>query len=1245
MQSISQDPSYKIMKAPRTPWRVGVCSIIAILCHHARPATANLTVGQNDLARVSVYFEENVGQVDSQIQFLVHCGNAKLLLTGDAVWLGLLSRRPSSDGAGWVRLGLAASNPNAEPEGVNPLPGYVNYFVGNDPACWRTNVPAFGQVKYKSIYPGVDLIYHGNQQQLESDFRVEPGADPSRIALEFGEGEKISIGPEGHLLLEMPAGSVRLCKPVAYQETAGARVYIPAKFSIRSDGRVGFELGDYDHAKTLVIDPVLAYSVILGGSGGPSQGLAIALDTNDNVYLTGSTSAPGFPVAGGLQTSFTGSQDVFITEFASNGSMVFSTFLGGNGAQSGQGIAVDANGNIFVAGYTSSTNFPTQNALQATNGGGYDAFVTKLSPGGKSLIYSTYLGGNGFDAANAIALDTNDSAIVTGYTQSTNFPTANAAQPINGGNGDAFVAKLNSQGASLSYSTYLGGSDSENNNVSTDIDPAANLGDLVAHLGGALAVDIDGNAYLTGWTYSTNFPVFKAFQATNAVSSPGSYSTPFVAKLDTSGNIVFSTYFGGAYSDTSRAISLDFSNNIYFAGSWWGYDLPATNGFTTSFSGSYGFNGVNGATGDGFIAALDHTGTNLIFATYFGGSGDEQINSMAVRPDGAVAVTGWTDSPNLPFSFLPIGKPIQGDSEQGCFKSTSGGNAWTASSSGLAPFPIFTIGVDPFDPANVYVINSGGLFQSTNSGVGWTRINFNVSSPAIVGSSQELLAFDPLRPGLIYAGSYSDVFKTTNGGAAWISTSSGLPAPPQIQALAVDPATPNTLYASTESIGVSGLYQSTNGGNSWFALKTGLGGFTYITALLVDPLNSSNVYAGVTFNPFGSSLIKSTDRGGTWNPVNTLPAFGQGVVAIASDRVNLENIYVLMGGGGSSAALCLTTNGGATWAEPLEATNQNLTAVAVAPPLTPALALTHSGTNASISWPAAFAGYVLQTTPGLSPAQWQNLGQAPQVIGGYNVAALPISSSDGFYRLAYTNSAARQPTFYVGTDRAGSQGLLRSSDGGNTWQAFGLSGQTVNALAVSPGAPSTIYAGLAGSYDAFVATFSPPSPNRFLYFSTYLGGSGADQGNAIIVDSRNAFVAGSSLSPDFPTTSGQNLGPHALDLTKLAQGLTPADAVYFYLAGAFPCPTNHTFILNLTNGVAFASEQVYLNLAPYTESGVLPPGVELGSYNGYYQFGGKPNSTGSLPQTNTYTFTYTEGTTPDGGKCTWTITFNIIVYP
>ncbi len=1060
-----------------------------------------------------ISFEANIGQADPAVEFLAHGRNGNLLLTGNEAWLTLQKSGQGSE-PGVLRLKLPGANPHPQLEGLDLLPGRANYFGGNDPGRWRTNAPTFAKVRYGDVYPGVDLVYYGNQQKLEYDFVVHPGADPNLIALEFAGAEAISLEANGDLLLQLPGDLVRQHRPVVYQEVNGSRKLLVGDYILRPDRQVGFRVADYDRTRPLIIDPVLSYSATFGG-GGLNQALAIALDAQGNVYVTGNTTAADFPIVNAVQAGFLGTQDVFVTKFDTNGAIVYSTFLGGgafghiDAYSSGQGIAVDAEGDAVVTGYTGATNFPTANALQPIHGGGIDAFVTKLNPAGNALLYSTFLGGTGFDAANAIALATNGDAIITGYTQSTNFPTANAAQPAYGGTGDAFVARLGADGGTLTYSTYLGGSGSENNGVSLLVGLPSYV---IAHFGGALAVDFDGNAFVTGWTYSTNFPVLNAFQPTNGTSYYDLFGAAFITKFDPAGSLVYSTYLGGGQGDFGRAIGVDFNDNVYVAGSDggdFGGGLPITNAFQPAFGGGPHI-------GDGFVAAFDATGTNLIYCTYLGGSGDEQINGIAVRPeDGAVVVTGFTDSPDF-----PLVDAVQPTGYQGLFKSTDGASSWNFSNSGLTSGIIYSIEVDPSDASVIYVLAASGyepgVFKSTDGGAHWALMSSGLGYvPAGFNPDGSLLALDPLHPGTLYAGGYGAVFKTTDGAAHWTSGTNGLPATAIVQTVAVDPVTPTTLYLGTSS---KGAFKSTDGGNSWNLITNGLNNMN-VRALLVDPQNPSNVYAGVD-NLFSASLFKSTDGGGNWTVLGGGLPTGP-VVALAAGS---SMIYAMLGDGISSSALEVSADGGGHWSQLLESLGLQFTALAVAAPSAsasmPALGIGLSGNTASFSWPASFAGYALESTPSLNSADWQGVVTSPVVDNGNNVVTIPLSDTQGYFRLRSTGSSPAVPTLFLGTDEASGEGVLKSTDGGNIWYAVGFPGDTINAVAVNPADPATVYAGFAGGRDGFVASLSPDGQ---LYSSTYLGGSGADQGNAIALDFDTAYIAGSTSSSDFPTTAAPSL--------------------------------------------------------------------------------------------------------------------------
>jgi hypothetical protein len=591
--------------------------------------------------RLPLSFEANQGQSDGQVKFLSRGRGYTLFLTSTEAVLSVISpqstqrtRREhsslfsasSASSAVNIRLALIGANPSPQVVGREELPGKSNYFLGNDPAKWRTNVPTYRKVEYREVYPGVSLVYYGNQRQLEYDFVVAPGADPGQIRLGVEGADRVEVDAEGDLVLQATAGGqVRFHKPLVYQEVDGARREVEGSFALRASSlksairnpksEIGFEVAVYDPTCPLVIDPVLVYSTYLGGSG-DDWSWGIAVDSSGNAYVTGPTASRNFPTANALQASNRGSNDAFVTKLNAAGSaLVYSTYLGGSGEDGGSAIAVDSSGNAYVTGLTSSRNFPTANAVQASYGGGmYDAFVTKLNAAGSALVYSTYLGGSDEDGGSGIAVDSSGNAYVTGMTNSSNFPTANALQASNRGSNDAFVTKLNAAGSALVYSTYLGGS-----------------GDEV----GLIAVDSSGNAYVTGETSSGNFPTANALQA----SSGGGRSDAFVTKLNAAGSaLVYSTYLGGSGEEGGSGIAVDSSGNAYVTGYTGSSNFPTANALQASNRGS----------NDAFVTKLNATGSALVYSTYLGGSGSDEGWGIAVDSSGSVYVTGLTDSSNFP---------------------------------------------------------------------------------------------------------------------------------------------------------------------------------------------------------------------------------------------------------------------------------------------------------------------------------------------------------------------------------------------------------------------------------------------------------------------------------------------------------------------------------------------------------------------------------------------------------------------
>lgn len=520
-----------------------------------------------------------------------------------------------------LQMNLIGANRAATVAGQNELEGRVNYLIGSDPAKWRTNVPTFARVRYAEVYPGIDVIYYGNQRRLEYDFVVGPGRDAKTIALEFAGAQKVEMdGATGDLLVHVGGETIRQHAPVAYQEVSGgARKKIESRYALREGGQVGFEVGEYDTSAPLVIDPVLEYSTFLGGSFA-DQARAIAVDSAGNAYVIGVPSSD-FPVANAFQDTFHGILDVFVTKLNAAGSaLVYSTYLGGSGYDFGFGIAVDSAGSAYVTGFTSSTDFPTANAFQGKHASGDDAFVAKLSPTGSALVYSTYLGGSNNDGGIDIAVDSAGNAYVTGFTSSTDFPTANGLQGINGGfeDGDAFVTKFTAAGSALVYSTYLGGDDSD--------------------IGEGIAVDSAGNAYVTGSTLSTNFPTANAFQSTFGGGS-SEVGDAFVTKFNATGStLVYSTYLGGDEGDTGLSIAVDPAGSAYVTGGTGSDDFPTANALQSALVGF----------GDVFVTKLTATGTALVYSTYLGGNSTEAGYSIAVDSAGNAYVAGFTQSTDFP---------------------------------------------------------------------------------------------------------------------------------------------------------------------------------------------------------------------------------------------------------------------------------------------------------------------------------------------------------------------------------------------------------------------------------------------------------------------------------------------------------------------------------------------------------------------------------------------------------------------
>lgn len=643
------------------------------------PFVSDAVKGQISQAygKLPLTFEANRGQTADSVNFLHRARNYTLFLTSNEAVIAFGHDQEESMGerkteqtngtpgqvqartscakpkATVLKMKLLGADSQSQGAGLEELPGKVNYFIGKDRSKWHSNIPTYSKVKYDNCYPGIDLIYYGNQQQLEYDFVVAPGADPDAIRLTFEGAEQMTVDESGDLVLELPAGDVRLRKPFIYQKSAnGAHKEIAGGYVLDGRAQVSFKVAAYDRARPLVIDPVLIYSTYLGG-GGSDIGQSIAVDTSGNAYVTGWTLfSADFPTTSGASdTTPNGLQDVFVSKMNADGStLVYSTYLGGSSTDNGLGIAVDAIGNAYLTGRTLSTNFPTTSgAFDTTMAGG--GFVTKLNADGSALMYSASLdGGQGA----GIAVDTSGNAHVMGYTRNSNFPTTPGAYDTTANTDNNFVTKVNADGSALLYSTHLGAS--------------SPIFSIIFNIKlGGIAVDAAGDIYVTSLTYSNNFP-----------TTPGAFDTTFngtgmwdafIAKLHPAGggssDLVYCTYLGGGRYDRGIGIAVDESGNAYVVGTTESSDFPTTNSaFDTSYNGS----------SDLFVAKVNADGSGLVYSTYLGGGGSdgstyngslsfETGGGIAVDADGNACVTALTTSGDFPTTTGAFDRTFNGNSD------------------------------------------------------------------------------------------------------------------------------------------------------------------------------------------------------------------------------------------------------------------------------------------------------------------------------------------------------------------------------------------------------------------------------------------------------------------------------------------------------------------------------------------------------------------------------------------------------
>ena len=568
--------------------------------------------------QLPVLFIRNQGQLDRTVKYYVKTPAQTLYFTKEGIVFDL-TRHNQAEAAGRqverlvFSLDFLGANKKPAVEGTDKDTAVVNYFNGNDPRMWRTDIPTYGEVVYHDIYPSIDLRLRGEGNALEYDFIVKPGAKPEDITLAYNGVDSLAI-KNGELVAGTAFGYITQDRPYIYQQIGDETMKVAGGFRLGAGNTYGFYATAYDERYPLIIDPTLAYSTYLGGSRF-DQGSGITVDAAGCAYVTGYTGSSDFPTQIPYQGTNAGANDVFVAKLSAAGNnLIYSTYLGGSSGDSGGGIAVDAAGCVYLTGDTNSSDFPTQNPYQGTIASSDDAFAAKLSAAGNSLIYSTYLGGSSTDSGNDITVDAAGCVYICGDTSSNNFPTQNPYQGTLSGGGDAFVTKLTAAGNSLIYSTYLGGNSGE--------------------LGRGIAVDSAGCAYVTGFTTSSNFPTQNPYQGTIAGAGDA-----FVTKLSATGNsLIYSTYLGGSSTDSTAGIAVDAAGCAYVTGHTSSSNFPTKNPYQ----------GTLNVKDDAFVTKFAAAGNSLNYSTYLGGSDLDVAGGIAVDSAGCAYVTGYTLSSNFP---------------------------------------------------------------------------------------------------------------------------------------------------------------------------------------------------------------------------------------------------------------------------------------------------------------------------------------------------------------------------------------------------------------------------------------------------------------------------------------------------------------------------------------------------------------------------------------------------------------------
>ena len=590
-------------------------------------------------------FVLNRGQYSDIVDYRADADGAAVWLTGKGIVYQFTKHTPAlserdflteyglqtastSDSLEFLFVRVTFTGSNQEPVSV---PGRVssarhNYFIGNDPTKWETNIPSFTDVTYSDIYPGIDLRYFGNDTHMEYDFVVDPGADAGLIRVQYDGIVGMSVNPDGDMVIETELGVIVENRPVSYQVDDGQQIPVVGEFEMIDDNSFGFSFEDgYNPDLPLIIDPVLDFSTLFGGTEWDYV-RDLAQDADGNLYLTGFTTSPDFPVESAFDGTYNGGglagYDIFVSKISADGQTIdYSTYIGGTtDIEHAYSIVVDDSGSVYVSGSTQSTDFPTENALQTDLAGTRDAVVLKLCPTGDTLRFSTYYGGSGLDYGASIGIDSDHRVFITGNTNSADLGfTGSSFDNSLDGSLDGYLAVFNSDGDAVDAGTYIGGSDIENCL--------------------ALAVTTDGDAVVTGYTLSGDFPLESAYDAT--FDGGDEFGDAFVTRISAdASSLVFSTFLGGSGNDAGLDLALSASDEAIVTGFTRSADFPMQQAWDPTFN--FG--------NDAFVSGLSSSGASLNFSTYLGGTFDDFGAAVAVNSVGHVFVSGNTISPDFPFA-------------------------------------------------------------------------------------------------------------------------------------------------------------------------------------------------------------------------------------------------------------------------------------------------------------------------------------------------------------------------------------------------------------------------------------------------------------------------------------------------------------------------------------------------------------------------------------------------------------------